>query len=82
VGNPEHGLVALLGASRRSGDINDERNAFLLGDLGDRGGLAGIEGADQELCSFADQPFGAGARGVDVRLSVLRIPVMADKHSI
>ena len=55
---------------RGRGDIDDERNAFLLGDLGDRGRLAGIEGADQELRSVADQLFGAGARGVDVRFGI------------
>ena len=54
----------------RRGDIDDERNALLLGDLGDRGGLAGIEGADQKLRAVADQLFGAGARGVDVRFGV------------
>ena len=52
------------------GDIDDQRNALLLGDLGDRGGLAGIEGADQELRTFADQFLGARAGGVDVRLGV------------
>ena len=67
---PEYELVALLGDRRRRGDIDDERNAFLLGDLGDGGGLAGIEGADQELRAFADQLLGAGARGVDVRFGV------------
>ena len=33
----EHELVALLGDRRRSGDIDDERNALLLGHLRDGG---------------------------------------------
>ena len=54
----------------RRGDIDDERDALLLGDLGDRGGLAGVEGADQELRAVADELFGARARGIDVRFGV------------
>ena len=67
---PEHELVALLGDLRRSGDIDDERNALLLGDLGDGGGLPGIEGADQELGAVADQLFRSRARCLHVRLGV------------
>ena len=48
----EHELVALLGDRRRRGDIDDERNALLLGDLGDRGALAGVEGAEQKGIPF------------------------------
>ena len=47
-----------------------QRNALLLGDLRDRGGLAGIEGADQKLRAVADQLLGAGAGDVDVGLGV------------
>jgi len=67
---PEYELIALLGDRRRRGDVDDQRNAFLLGDLGDCGGLARIEGTDQELRSIADQLFGAGARSIDVRFGV------------
>ena len=67
---PEHELVALLGDVGRAGDIDDERNALLLGDLRDRRGLAGIEGADQKLGAVVDQLFGVLAGGVDVRLGV------------
>ena len=63
----DHELVALLGDFGGAGDIDDERNALLLGDLGDRRGLAGIEGADQKLGAVVDQLFGVLAGGVDVR---------------
>ena len=67
---PEHELVTLLGDRRRRGDIDDQRNAFLLGDLGDRRRLAGIEGADQELRAVADHLFSARAGGIDIRFGV------------
>ena len=66
----EHELVALLGDGGRAGDVDDQRNALLLGDLGDGGGLAGIEGADEKLRALADQLLGAGAGGVDVGFGV------------
>ena len=66
----EHELVALLGDRRRRRDIDDERDALLLGHLGDRGALAGIEGADQELRAVVDQLLGARARHLDVGLGV------------
>ena len=66
----EHELVALLGDRRRGGDIDDERDALLLGHLGDRRALAGVEGADQQLRALADQPLGAGAGDLDVDLGV------------
>ena len=47
-----------------------KRNALLLGDLRDRGGLAGIEGADQELRAVVDQLLGARARDLDIGLGV------------
>ena len=66
----EHELVALLGDRRRRRDVDDERNALLLGHLGDRGALAGIEGADQELRAVVDQFLGARARHLHVGLGV------------
>jgi hypothetical protein len=51
---PEHEFVALLGYGRRGGEIDDQRDAPLFGDLGDRGRVAGIEGADQELRTVAN----------------------------
>ncbi len=66
----EHELVALLGDRRGGGDVDDEGNALLLGHLRDRGALAGIEGADQELRAVADQLLGARARDFDVGLGV------------
>ena len=47
-----------------------QRNALLLGDLGDGGGLAGIEGADQKLGAVADHLFRPGAGGIDIRFGV------------
>ena len=66
----EHELVALLGDRRGGGDVDDERDALLLGHLGNRRGLAGIEGADQELGAVVDQLLGAGARDLHVGLGV------------
>ena len=66
----EYELVALLGDLRRGRDVDHERHAALLGDLGDRGGGAGVERADQHVGAFLDQALGAGARGVDVGLEV------------
>jgi hypothetical protein len=67
---PEYELVALLGDRRRRGDIDDQRDAFLLGDLGNGGGLPGIKRADEELRAVADDFLGAGARGIDIRFGV------------
>ena len=67
---PEYKLVALLGDLRRARDVDDERNAFLLGHLGDGRGLAGIERADQQLRALADQLLGTGAGGIHVGFSV------------
>ncbi len=47
-----------------------KRDAALLGDLGDGGGLAGVERADEELRALGDQALGARARDVDVRLGI------------
>ena len=66
----EDELVALLGDRRRGGDVDDEGDALLLGDLGDGGGLAGVEGADQQLRAVADQLLGAGAGHLDVGFGV------------
>ena len=66
----EHELVALLGDRRGGGDVDDEGDALLLGHLGDRRGLAGVEGADQQLRALADQPLGARARDLDVGFGV------------
>jgi hypothetical protein len=66
----EHELVALLGDLRRGGDVDDEGHAALLGDLRDGGGGARVERADQHVGAFLDQPLGARARRVDVRLEV------------
>jgi hypothetical protein len=46
------------------------RHAALLGDLGDRGRLARVEGADQHVRAFLDQALGAGAGRIDARLGV------------
>ena len=51
---PEHELVALLGDGRRGGDIDDQRDTLLFGNLSNRGGVAGIESANQELRTVAD----------------------------
>ena len=66
----EHELVALLGDRRGGRDVDDVGNALLLGDLRDRGALAGVEGADQELRAVRDQLLGARARDLDVGLGV------------
>ena len=62
----EHELVALLGDRRGGGDVDDEGDALLLGDLGDGRALAGVEGADQQLRALADQLLGARAGDLDV----------------
>ena len=49
----ENELVPLLGNGGRRGYIDDERNTLLFRDLGNRGRMAGIEGANQELRTFA-----------------------------
>ena len=67
---PEHELVALLGDIRSAGNIDDERNALLLGDLRNRGGLPGIECADQKLRTVTDQFFGMLARGIDIQFGI------------
>ena len=66
----EDEFVALLGDRGRRGDVDNERNAFLLGDLRDRRGLAGIEGADQKLGAVVDQLLGPRPRNLHVGLSV------------
>jgi hypothetical protein len=66
----EHERVALLGELRRGGDVDDERHPALLGDLRDRGGLAGVEGADQYVRTLLNQPLSARARHIHVRLVV------------
>jgi hypothetical protein len=42
----------------------------LLGHLGDRRGLARIEGADEQLRALADQALGARARSLDVGFGI------------
>ena len=64
-------LVALLGDLRRGGDVDDERDAALLGDLGDGDGLAGVEGADQHVGAGIDRLLGLGARDVGLGLGVV-----------
>ena len=54
----------------RGRDVDDVGNALLLGDLRDRGALAGVEGADQQLRAVGDQLLGARARDLDVGLGV------------
>ncbi len=66
----EHELVALLGDRRGGGDVDDEGDALLLGDLGDGGALPGVEGADQQLRALADQLLGARAGDLDVGFGV------------
>ena len=66
----EHELVALLGDRRGGRDVDDVGDALLLGDLRDRGALAGVERADQELRAVRDQLLGARARDLDVGLGV------------
>ena len=66
----EHELIALLGDSRRSGDIDDKRDALLFCNLGDRGRVAGIERADQELSTITDQFLRASARSIDIRFRI------------
>jgi len=59
-------LVALLGDLRVGGDVDDERDALLLGDLGNRRGGARIEAADEHVGAFADQLLGLGT--ADIRI--------------
>ena len=66
----EHELVALLGDGGRRRYVDDERNAFLLGHLGNRRALAGVEGTDQELRAVIDQFFRSRAGHLDVGLGV------------
>ncbi len=76
-------LVTLFGDLRRRGDVDDERNAALLGDLSDGRGGAGIEGTDQAVRSFLYQSFGARARGIDVgfRVGVQQFDIDAQQLS-
>ena len=55
-----HELVALLGELRGGGDVDDERDAALLGDLGDGDALARVEGADQHVGACRRSPFRPG----------------------
>jgi hypothetical protein len=66
----EHELVALLRDRRSGGDVDDQGDAPLLGDLGDSRGLPGIEGSDQKLRALPDQPFGPRARDIRTGLGV------------
>ena len=66
----EHELVALLGDGRGGGDVDDERDALLLGHLRNRRALAGIEGADEQLRALSDQPLGARPGDLHVGLGV------------
>ena len=43
---------------------------FLFGDLSDHGGLAGIEGTDQEVRALANQLFGVLACDINTRLCI------------
>src|SRR5262249_50504169 len=61
---------ALLGDRRSGGDVDDERDTLLLGDLRDRRGLTGIESADQELRTVIDQFFSPRPRYLHVGLGV------------
>src|SRR5262245_11761345 len=64
----EHELVALLGDRRSGGDVDDERDSLLLGDLRDRRSLPGIEGSDQQLRALVDQLLGPRPRDLHVGL--------------
>ncbi len=66
----EHEFIALLRDRRGSRDIDDEGNALLLGDLRDRGALAAIERAHQQLRAVGDQLLGARAGHLDIGLGV------------
>jgi hypothetical protein len=63
-------LVTLLGNVGRCRNIDNERDALLLGDLRNRGGLTGIERADQKLRTIIDELLGALARDVDIGFRV------------
>src|SRR4030095_17224155 len=63
-------LVALLGDLRRRSNIDDVGNTLLLGDLRDRRALAGIEGANQDLRTLADQFLGPRAGDIDVGFGI------------
>src|SRR5262249_5579489 len=52
------------------GNVDDERNALLLGDLRDGGALTGIESTDEKLRAIVDQFFRARARDLHVGLGV------------
>ena len=67
---PKYKFIALLGDLRRGGDVDDEGDAALFGDLRDRRRSAGVERADETMRAFLDQPLGARARGIDVGLRV------------
>src|SRR5581483_6270843 len=67
---PEYELLAFIGEWRSSGDIDDEWDAFLLGNLGDCRALARVECADEQLRAVADQLFRPRARDLDLGLGV------------
>jgi hypothetical protein len=60
----------LLGNRRRCGNVDDERDAFLLGHLGNGGARAGIERAHEKLRAVADELLGAGAGDLHIGLGV------------
>ena len=64
-------LVALLGDLRRGCDVDHKRHAALLADLRDGDGLAGIEGADQDMASRVDRLLGLGAGDVRLGLGIV-----------
>ncbi len=66
----EDEFVALLGDLGLRADIDDAGHALLLGDLGDRRGGAGFEGADDDVGAVADHLLGLGARDVGARFGV------------
>src|SRR5262249_43006444 len=66
----KHKFVALLGDGWRRGDVDYEGDALLLGHLGNRRGLARVEGADEQLRALANQALGPRARGVDVGFGI------------
>src|SRR5260370_20019064 len=63
-------LVTLLGNVGRCRNIDNERDALLLGDLRNRGGLTGIERADQKLRTIIDEFLGALARDVHIGFGI------------
>jgi hypothetical protein len=60
----------LLGDLRRSGDVDDERHATLLGDLRDRSAVPRVERTNQHVRALVDQLLSARARRLGVRLRV------------